>query len=100
LISAPKWLLMPSSDFPMMLNIKVRATEGKIQFLPHVGFAYAAARINPDYLQAFWATEAAMGPAPAMEMLDALQQQDWERAAVLDGEIGWALQTFFPPGGG
>lgn len=83
----------------MLLNAKVHATEGKIQFLPHVGFAYAAARINPEYLQAFWSTEAAMGPAPAMAMLDALQKQDWQRAAQLDGEIGWALQTFFPPGG-
>ncbi|MEC9341099.1 MAG: dihydrodipicolinate synthase family protein [Pseudomonadota bacterium] len=83
----------------LMLNTLVRATAGKIRFLPHVGFAYAAARINPDHLQAVWATEAAMGPAPAQALTNAILKGDWERAAQIDAEVNWALQTFFPPGG-
>ncbi|MDD3650892.1 MAG: aldolase, partial [Immundisolibacter sp.] len=47
----------------------------------------------------FWATEASMGPEPALALRDAIAAGDWARAKAIDADIGHTMQTFFPPGG-
>lgn len=74
-------------------------TQGRIRFLPHVAGAYAMRLLDPQQNIAFWATEASMGPEPALALRDALQAGDWERARAIDADIGYTMQTFFPPGG-
>lgn len=83
----------------LMINTLLKITGGSIRFLPHVANAFAQTRINPEHNRAFWATEAAMGPAPAIALRDAMAAGDWENASRIDSEINWSLETFFPPGG-
>ena len=82
----------------LMINTLTQITKNKVRFLPHVANAYAQARINSDQ-GCFWATEAAMGPAPALALHNAMAADDWQSAARISSEINWSLETFFPPGG-
>lgn len=82
-----------------MISTLIGMTQGKIRFLPHIAGAYAMARIEPEHNIAFWATEASMGPEPALALRDAIAAGDWARAKAIDTDIGHTMQTFFPPGG-
>ncbi len=83
----------------LMIRELLDITERRIRFLPHVSVAYKHALLEPEHNIAFWATEASMGPEPALALRDALQNRDWARAAEIDAEIGHTQETFFPPGG-
>ncbi|MEL0081580.1 MAG: dihydrodipicolinate synthase family protein [Gammaproteobacteria bacterium] len=95
---APTVIAAKNAADPQLLNLD-RITGGKIRFVPHVVTYYTAARISPEHSQACWTTEAGMGLAPAKALMAAVQAGDWDTALKIDGDLNWALQTFFPPGG-
>ena len=84
---------------PAMHLALTHVTGGRIAFLPHVAQAYVQARIDPASTKAAWSTDASMGPAPSLALMDAIIKEDWERALQIHGELSWASETFFPPGG-
>ncbi|HXG36886.1 MAG TPA: dihydrodipicolinate synthase family protein, partial [Dehalococcoidia bacterium] len=84
---------------PAMHLALVHVTKNRIAFLPHVGQAYTQARIDPASTKACWSTDASMGPAPSIALMDAILAEDWERARQINAEMHWASETFFPPGG-
>lgn len=95
---APTVICAKHGPDPMIRALNM-ATQGKIRYLPHCAGGYSMARLDPDNNQAFWATEAGMGPQPVLALRDAIAAGDWDRAAGIDAEIAYAMQTFFPPGG-
>ncbi|HXG36827.1 MAG TPA: dihydrodipicolinate synthase family protein, partial [Dehalococcoidia bacterium] len=95
---APTVITTKHSNPALHLTL-THVTKNRIAFLPHVVGAYTQARIDPDTTKALWSTDASMGPAPALALMEAILAQDWQKAREINDELGWALQTFFPPGG-
>jgi trans-o-hydroxybenzylidenepyruvate hydratase-aldolase len=73
-----------------------------IRFLPNEGDYYAAARIDPARVTAFWSSAALCGPAPEIALRDhvaaANRDGDWSRAHEIGLKIRSAEQGFFPRG--
>lgn len=67
----------------------VEATNNRINFMPidmEVGKFYS---ISPETTTACWATAAAMGPEPAVAMIDAALKNDLKRLEFMDDRIAW-----------
>jgi trans-o-hydroxybenzylidenepyruvate hydratase-aldolase len=73
-----------------------------IRFLPNEGDYYAAARIDPARVTAFWSSAALCGPAPEIALRDyvsaARRDGDWSRAQEIGSKIRAAERGFFPRG--
>lgn len=73
-----------------------------LRFLPNEGDYYAAARIDPARITAFWSSAALCGPAPAIALRDrvaaAKWDGDWTRAHEISSKIRAADHGFFPRG--
>ena len=80
----------------------IAATRGQIKFLPIDAAYYGAARMEPDFCNAFWTNSAVCGPAAVTKFRDVIAEakktNDWSEAKVMAGEIGYALSTLFPNG--
>jgi len=80
----------------------IAATRGQIKFLPIDAAYYGAARMYPEFCNAFWTNSAVCGPAAVTKFRDvvaaAKQSNDWSEAKVMAGEIGFALGGLFPNG--
>jgi trans-o-hydroxybenzylidenepyruvate hydratase-aldolase len=84
------------------LHADLNLTKGRIRFLTTDGDHYAAARIDPEQCTAFWSSGASCGPAPAVQLRDAVRQArlsgDWGIARGVADEIKASLSTLFPKG--
>ncbi|WP_151446131.1 dihydrodipicolinate synthase family protein [Lacisediminimonas profundi] len=73
-----------------------------LRFLPHEDDYYAAARIDPERMTAFWSSGAMCGPATAIALRDAVLQAktdgDWVRAKEISDAMRRADATLFPKG--
>lgn len=73
-----------------------------IRFLPNEADYYAAARIAPDRITAFWSSSALCGPLPAVslrgEVEKAKQTGDWSAAHAIARRIYACDRGFFPRG--
>ncbi|MGB0216410.1 MAG: dihydrodipicolinate synthase family protein [Alteromonas oceani] len=73
-----------------------------IRFLPNENDYYAAARIDPDRMTAFWSSGALCGPLPALTLRDrvaeAKQTGDWSKAKDIAMQISACDRGFFPKG--
>ncbi len=73
-----------------------------IRFLPHEDDYYAAARIAPDRMTAFWSSGAMCGPATAIKLRDtvaaAKRSGDWTEAKAISDAMRSADATLFPRG--
>jgi dihydrodipicolinate synthase/N-acetylneuraminate lyase len=70
----------------------LRASQGKVKFFSVDGAAYAFARLAPEATTVCWATSVAMGPQPAMALMDAILAGDWARAKQVADDIAWAAE--------
>jgi trans-o-hydroxybenzylidenepyruvate hydratase-aldolase len=77
------------------LLVDIAVSREKIKFLPIDAGYYAAARMYPEFCDAFWTNSAVCGPAPSTRFRDvvaaAKKSGDWTEAKVMAGEIGYAL---------
>jgi trans-o-hydroxybenzylidenepyruvate hydratase-aldolase len=73
-----------------------------IRFLPNEADYYAAARIAPERMNAFWSSGALCGPATAIALRDtvraAAETGDWSEAKAIADAIRKADAGFFPRG--
>jgi trans-o-hydroxybenzylidenepyruvate hydratase-aldolase len=73
-----------------------------IRFLPHEDDYYAAARIDPERITAFWSSGTMCGPATSLTLRDTVEQAkrsgDWSKAKAISDEMRMADSTIFPKG--
>lgn len=77
-------------------------TQRRIRFLP-LDFDYvAAARIDPEFITAFWSGGVNCGPLPALRLRDlvieAKRSGDWKEAVAWQNALLGTVQTLFPHG--
>lgn len=84
-----------------MLDLDLRLAPS-IRFLPHEDDYYAAARIDPERMTAFWSSGAMCGPATAIRLRDtvgaAKRSGDWTDAKAISDAMRQADSTLFPRG--
>lgn len=77
---------------PAGLTELITATEGRINFVPHEMSVHKFYELSPGTTTACWATSAAMGPAPARAIIDAILSRNDGAVGVLARAIGWASE--------
>jgi dihydrodipicolinate synthase/N-acetylneuraminate lyase len=75
---------------PAHLNELIAASQGRINFMPHEMSVHKFYELSPDTTTACWATSAAMGPAPARAIIDAIADKNSAAIDTLAAAIGWA----------
>lgn len=70
----------------------VAATERRVNFMPIDMTVAEFYSISPETTTACWATAAAMGPQPAVAIMDAIHKSDHARIKELNEQIAWANQ--------
>lgn len=97
---------MPQAVTCKYLGIGMLATDlelaPNIRFLPNENDYYAAARIDPERMTAFWSSGALCGPLPAVALrdrvADAKKTGDWRKAKEIADQIRACDVGFFPKG--
>ncbi|MDD2177739.1 dihydrodipicolinate synthase family protein [Acidovorax sp. D2M1] len=84
-----------------MLDVDLRLAPS-IRFLPHEDDYYAAARIDPERMTAFWSSGAMCGPATAIRLRDTVNEAkrsgNWSDAKTISDAMRLADSTLFPRG--
>ena len=84
------------------LAIILSLVQGRIRLMPLDADYYAAARIDPEACTAFWASGAACGPAPVIELRERVMKAkasgDWSAAKQLSGELMATYMHLIPRG--
>lgn len=75
---------------PAHLTDLIAASEGRIHFLPHEMSVHKFYELSPDTTTACWATSAAMGPAPARAIIEAILDKNGAAIDTLAAAIAWA----------
>lgn len=70
----------------------LKASEGRIHFLPHENAVFRFLQLSPETTTACWATAASMGPAPAIAIMDAILAGDTVRAEAVNADLNWAIE--------
>jgi hypothetical protein len=70
----------------------IAASKNKINFVPNEMNVGAFYSISPDTTIAAWATAAAMGPAPAIAIMEAITKHDQKAIDTLSAAISWASE--------
>ena len=88
-----------------MLLADLAASRKRIRFLPLDLDYYGAARLDPEFCNAFWTSGAVCGPNPVIRLRDTVDKargsgakDDWAEAHKLTGEVVQTYQTLFPNG--
>lgn len=75
---------------PAHLTELIAASQGRINFMPHEMSVHEFYGLSPETTTACWATSAAMGPAPARAIIDAILEKNGAAIDTLAAAIGWA----------
>jgi trans-o-hydroxybenzylidenepyruvate hydratase-aldolase len=92
------------ADIPQVITAKtagyaslvrdLKASKGRIRFMPIDAEFYGAVRLEPEHSRAFWSSGASCGPAPVIALRDFAEIAriggDWSRVAKLTDEIAAA----------
>jgi trans-o-hydroxybenzylidenepyruvate hydratase-aldolase len=77
-------------------------TQQRIKLLPLDFDYYAAARMEPDFIDAFWTSGAVCGPSVALYLRDliieAKRTNNWEAAKAFNARLGPTAKLLFPNG--
>ena len=80
----------------------LRVSQQRIKLLPLDFDYYAAARMEPDFCDAFWTSGAVCGPEVAMHLRDVIaaakQSGDWSAAKAFNDKLGPTARPLFPNG--
>ncbi|EHJ59565.1 dihydrodipicolinate synthase family protein [Novosphingobium pentaromativorans] len=107
---APFWAQL--SEIPQVVTAKlssrmrwpsfVRASKNRIRLMPIDLEYYAAARIDPEFMTAFWTTGAVCGPKVVTtfrdEVVKAKQTGDWHKAKEISDAMVQSTRPLFPRG--
>ncbi len=84
------------------LAADLRLTKGRIRLMPVDTNYYAAARVDPEMVTAFWSSGTVCGPAPDTLLRDlvieAKKTHDWTAARNLSDKLAAANAKLFPHG--
>lgn len=78
---------------------RIKATKGKINFMPSEGEAFSIFKSSPDSISALLTIGTLSGPEPFVALWKAIEAKDMKKAEAVDADLKWAGQTFMPPGG-
>jgi hypothetical protein len=81
---------------PAGLAELIAASGARINFVPHEMSVAKFYELSPDTTTACWATSAAMGPAPAKAMIDAILNRDAAAIDTLSQAIAWSSEPIKP----
>jgi dihydrodipicolinate synthase/N-acetylneuraminate lyase len=73
-----------------ILKEAVAVSKGRVNFVPPVGLAYEFAQLSPETANTCWIP--AVGPQPALALMDALAARDAQRAKAVADDIAWAVE--------
>jgi trans-o-hydroxybenzylidenepyruvate hydratase-aldolase len=73
-----------------ILKDSVAATRGRVNFVPPIGLAYEFAQLSPETANTCWIP--AVGPQPALALMNALAARDAQRAKAVADDIAWAVE--------
>ncbi|MGR9091531.1 MAG: dihydrodipicolinate synthase family protein [Gammaproteobacteria bacterium] len=80
----------------------INLSQQNIKLLPLDFDYYAAARMEPDFVDGFWTSGAVCGPSVATHLRDliasAKQSGDWSAAKAFNGRLGPTARPLFPNG--
>lgn len=81
----------------------INLSQRNIKLLPIDFDYYGAARMEPDFIDAFWTSGAVCGPTVVTQLRDlvaeAKQSGNWEAAKAFNARLGPTAVPLFPPGG-
>jgi len=101
-VSAIPQVIMAKYGLVTRLLTDIAVSQKRIRFLPIDGEYYAAARMEPDFMNAFWSSGAVCGPTVATALRDEIarskETHDWTRAQQLTGAINESLRYLIPNG--
>jgi len=101
-VSAIPQVIMAKYGLLTRLLTDIAVSQQRIKFLPIDGEYYAAARMEPDFVDAFWSSGAVCGPTVATTLRDevalAKETNDWTKARQLTGGINESLRYLVPNG--
>lgn len=75
---------------PQNLADLIERTKSRIHFMPNESTASNFYEISPKTTTSCWATAAAMGPAPALRLIEAIRRGDKPSIDAISAEIAWA----------
>lgn len=75
---------------PKDLRALLASTKGQVAVIPNESTAATFYDIAPDTTTALWATAAAMGPAPTLALMEAIDARDDAAVAAITADIAWA----------
>lgn len=75
---------------PDLLLEYLDASGGAIQFVPHETAAARFVKLSPETTTACWSTAASMGPEPALAMIRAIRDRDWQRIDAVSEDLAYA----------
>lgn len=81
---------------PKDLVALLEATRGRVAVIPNESTAATFHTTAPDTTRAMWATAAAMGPAPVVALMQAIEKRDSTAVADISAEIAWANEPVRP----
>lgn len=74
---------------PDLLLDYQEASGGAIQFVPHESAAARFAKLSPETTTSCWSTAASMGPEPALAMIHAIRDRDWQRIDAVSEDLAY-----------
>ncbi len=75
---------------PRGLTEAIRLTSGRVNFMPSDMVVQEFFKLSPETTTACWATAAGMGPAPALQIMKAVQRQDQPAIDAWARDVAWA----------
>lgn len=83
-------------SYPKRLLEVLKASEGRIHFMPNEMALQQYMEISPQTTTACWATAASMGPEPVLAIMRAALARDAARVAEINKDIAWANEPVLP----
>lgn len=81
---------------PQNLPELIEVTNGRIHFMPNESTVQSFYKVSPATTTSCWATAAAMGPAPALRLVEAVRAGNSEEVASIARDIAWANEPIKP----
>ena len=83
-------------NYPKRLLEVLKASEGRINFMPHEMGVLPYMERSPKTTTACWATAASMGPEPALAVMNAALAGDMSRLGAVHKDLAWATEPVMP----
>lgn len=83
-------------NYPKRLLDVLKASDGRINFLPHEMGVLRYMELSPKTTTACWATAASMGPEPVLAVMKAALAGDMAGLAAINKDLAWANEPVTP----